>query len=197
MSSDDSPHSRTLCWEPIWSAGHSGVGIEHLILSPGEADSKIVAINDEGVPFRLAYRLHWQDDWRLSSARLDLRIGPQQMSLILRTDGQGHWQDSEGGALTALDGCLDLDIWPTPFTKVFPIRRAPMAVGERREFQVAWIDGLVLSVKARTQAYTRLDETRYRFESLDGEPFQAEFEVDDEGIIVDYPRLFRRIDAES
>jgi hypothetical protein len=96
-----------------------------------------------------------------------------------------------------LDGCMDLDIWPTPFTNSFPIRREPMAVGERREFRMAWIHGLDMTVHPQTQAYTRLADRLYLFENLDGSGFRAELPVEDEGILMDYPDLFRRVATPS
>lgn len=44
------------------------------------------------------------------------------------------------------------------------------------------------------QAYTLLGEGRYRFEAL-GANFEAEIRVDCDGLVEDYPGLFRRLDA--
>jgi len=190
-----SPIPRTVCWIPSWSASHPDVGIEHLRLSEGQADGLVVAIDDERGPFRLHYRLSWDAQWCLRDAALSL-IGGEGVAartMGLATDGQGHWTDDRGAALPALEGCLDIDIWPTPFTNSFPIRRVSLAVGERREFRMAWVDGTALTVRPQAQAYTRLDERRYRFESLDGSGFTADLEVDEHGLVVDYPGLFRRV----
>ena len=58
---------------------------------------------------------------------------------------------------------------------------------------MAWVDGTALTVRAQAQAYTRLDDRLYRFESLNGSGFTADLTVDEDGIVIDYPRLFRRI----
>ncbi|WP_431265293.1 putative glycolipid-binding domain-containing protein [Roseateles chitinivorans] len=189
------PLPRTVCWIPLWRAAQPGVGIEHLRLSDGHADGVVIAVDEEGGPFRLAYRLDWDERWRLHEARLSLidGEGASLRSMHLKTDGDGHWQDGAGRALADLDGCLDIDIWPTPFTNSFPIRRVPLAVGERRGFRMAWVDGTALTVRAQAQAYTRLDDRLYRFESLNGSGFTADLPVDEDGIVIDYPRLFRRI----
>jgi len=88
---------------------------------------------------------------------------------------------------------LDIDIWPTPFTNSFPIRREPMAVGERRQFRMTWVFAPDLTVYPQPQAYTRLAERLYLFENLDGSGFRAELRVDEDGVVLDYPGLFRRI----
>ncbi len=186
-----------VCWAPTWNPAAQGAGLEHMLLSPGSADGVVLAVDGAQGPFRLAYRLQWDAaDWRLRGAELSVRIGhgAGDRSLRLRTDGQGRWQDGRGRALGELDGCLDLDIWPTPFTNTFPVRRQPMRIGERREFLVAWVDGVDLrTVKPQRQAYTRLAERRYLFESLDGSGFSAELPVDADGLVLDYPGLFRRV----
>lgn len=189
-----SQSSRTVCWIPLWNAAQAGVGIEHLLLSDGRAEGIVIAIDEESGPFRLAYRLDWDERWRLREATLSLidGEGASPRSMHLRTDGDGHWQDGEGRALADLDECLDIDIWPTPFTNSFPIRRAPLAIGERREFRMAWIDGTTLTVRAQAQAYKRLGERLYRFESLDGSGFVADLPVDEDLLVLDYPGLFKR-----
>jgi hypothetical protein len=111
----------------------------------------------------------------------------------LQTDGEGRWRDGIGQRLAELDGCLDIDIWPTPFTNSFPIRRRPIAVGERQEFRMAWVFGPDLTIRPQPQGYTRLAERLYLFESLDGSGFKAELPVDEDGIVLDYPGLFQRV----
>jgi hypothetical protein len=184
--------TRTICWAPTWNKARSGAGLEHLLLSAGAADSVVLAVDEDKGPFRLAYRLRWDDAWRLRHAELTVSTELSTTRLHLETDGAGHWRDDRG-PLSELEGCRDIDIWPTPFTNSFPIRREPMAVGERRVFRMAWIFAPDLTVQAQPQAYTRLDERRYLFESLDGSGFRAELPVGDDGIVIDYPHLFQRV----
>jgi hypothetical protein len=113
----------------------------------------------------------------------------------LQTDGTGRWNDGFGRRLDELDGCLDIDIWPTPFTNSFPIRRRPLAVGERGEFRVVWVFGPDLTIKPQPQAYTRAGERVYLFEGLDGSGFEAELTMDEDGVVLDYPGLFERVVA--
>lgn len=178
---------------PIWDESREGVGLEHLLLREGSADSVVLAFDEQGRPFRLAYELTWDQSWRLRDARLAVTTEAGMRSLRLETDGNGHWRDGEARALPALGGCIDIDIWPTPFTNTFPIRRQPLAVGERREFVMAWVSAPELSVRPVRQAYTRLSDRVYLFENLDGSGFRAELPVDDDDIVLNYPGIFRRI----
>ena len=185
---------RAISWTPIWDESREGIGLEHLLLREGSADSVVLAFDEHGRPFRLAYQLTWdQSSWRLRDARLAVTTEPAMRSLRLETDGKGHWRDGEARVLPALDGCIDIDIWPTPFTNTFPIRRQPMAVGERREFIMAWVSAPELSVRPLRQAYTRLSDRLYVFENLDGSGFRAELPVDEDDVVLDYQGVFRRI----
>lgn len=185
--------TRTICWTPLWNKNREGAGLEHLLLKERAADSVVLAFDEERGPFRLTYRLTWDESWQLRNAELVLATERSTRSLTLRTDGQGHWRDADDRALAALDGCMDVDIWPTPFTNSFPIRREPMAIGERRQFLMAWIFAPDLTVHPQPQAYTRLADRLYLFENLDGSDFRAELAVDEDGIVLDYPDLFRRV----
>ncbi|MDX5445055.1 MAG: putative glycolipid-binding domain-containing protein [Zoogloeaceae bacterium] len=187
------PAFRDLCWVSTWSPAHSGAGLEHVRVAPGEADSVLVAIDEDGIPFRMAYRLHWDDHHVLRQADLTAHKGSRSRSLSLRVDGAGRWLGGDGQHLDFLDGCIDIDIWPTPFTNSFPIRRSQLQIGERREFCMAWIAAPDLTIQAKAQAYTRLADRLYLFESLDGSGFTAELAVDEAGFVLDYPCLFTRV----
>jgi hypothetical protein len=190
-------NARAVCWTPTWNKNHEGIGLEHLLLTAGTADSVVLAIDDLHGPFRLRYRLTWDEAWRLRDAELVSATEQLTRTLSLHTDGKGHWRDHDGRFIDDLDGCLDIDIWPTPFTNSFPIRREPMVVGERRQFRMAWICAPELTVQAQGQAYTRLADRLYLFEALDGSGFSAELPVDEDGIVLDYPKLFRRVTVDA
>ena len=185
--------SRTICWTPIWNKQREGIGLEHLLLNDGMADSVVLAFDEAQWPFRLTYHLTWDESWRLNAAELVCATERSTQSLRLRSDGRGHWRDGDDRAIDALDGSMDVDIWPTPFTNTFPIRRQSLAIGERRQFLMAWIFAPDLTVRPQPQAYTRLADRLYLFENLDGSDFRAELPVDEDGIVLDYPGLFRRV----
>jgi uncharacterized protein len=69
-----------------------------------------------------------------------------------------------------------------------PIRRLALVPGESAEISVAYFDG------TEPQRYTCLEKGSggglYRFLSLDGE-FTADLPVDADGLVLDYPRLFK------
>lgn len=177
----------------MWSPGHVGHGLEQAILTENSAQSVLLAFDENGTPFCLTYRLGWDHRSRLLLADLEARKGAQTLTLGLRTDGEGHWQGARGERLPHLDGCIDIDIWPTPLTNSFPLWRSQMQIGQRQEFRMAWVAAPDLTVEAKPQAYTRLAERLFLFESLDGSGFKAELPVDQDGLVTDYPDLFLRV----
>jgi uncharacterized protein len=188
---------REIGWRALWNKNCEGAGLEQLLLAARKANSVVLAFDEECGLFRLRYRLTWDHAWQLRAANLVVEMEHVTRSLSLQTDGQGHWQHGDGQVIAALDGCIDVDIWPTPFTNSFPIRREPLAIGERRQFRMAWISAPDLTVRPQLQAYTRLANQRYRYESLDGSGFKAELAVDEDGIVLDYPDLFQRVKAHA
>ena len=169
-----------------------GDGIEHLDIVPdadGVAVTSVVAGSYEGTPFGLRYRLALDAGWRLRRAELGTTAGAH---LLLEADGAGRWTDGAGVVRDDLAGAIDIDIVATPFTNTLPIRRLAFSRGESRDIAAAWISLPDFAVQREPQRYTALEPGRlYRFLALDG-GFTADLPVDEDGIVTDYPGLFRR-----
>ncbi len=179
-----------------WSSAQ-GTSIEHLTLAERSADGVVVGVDDDGKPFRFAYELAWDDSWRLHSARVAV-IGEQgSRALALKTDGNGHWFDQADHRLPELSGAIDIDLAVSPFTNTFPIRRLGLRKGASAEIKVAYVAVPSLALTAVTQRYTHLGpgpdgRPRWRYEGFPA-GFTADIVVDAEGLVVDYPGLFRRL----
>ena len=180
---------RNVRWTP-WSGAEAG--LEHLDLAPDSegvvATGVVIGSSDRG-PFALSYRARVDAGWRLRDATLATTSGLQ---LSLSVDGRGRW--TEGGRpRPELEGCVDVDIACTPFTNTLPIRRLALRRGESAEIRVAYVAVPDLALTFAPQRYTCLDPgRRYRFESLEN-GFTAELPVDPQGLVLDYPGLFRRL----
>jgi uncharacterized protein len=183
----------------LWAAWE-GPGLEHLRLtvdaSGVRADSLIIAVDDNGRPFRGGFTIECEPGWMLKRVRIELLEDPARR-LALRTDGRGRWVDAGTGAALPLDGCLDVDIYPSPFTNSLPIQRLTgAAIGEPVALDVAWVGLPDLTIRRNRQEYTllerRADGSRWRFRSPDGD-FTAELPVDGGGLVLDYPGIARRL----
>ena len=84
---------RTICWTPTWNKDREGIGLEHLVLDERVADSIVLAFDDEHGPFRLTYRLAWDESWCVRQA--DLSVMTDRSSTIDPTEHR--WQGSLAG----------------------------------------------------------------------------------------------------
>lgn len=139
-----------------------------------------------GPDFGLFYRLKLDENGHTRTVKVERTDG---RSLELFSDGAGNWSDDRAEPLAGLRGAIDVDIWPTPLTNSLPIWRTAWTDGQSHRMAVAWVDATTLAVKRAEQIYTRLDPTRFRFQTAD---FERVVEVDADGLIVDYPELFQR-----
>ena len=170
----------------------SGRGLEHAVFEDRGAggvsfDSVVIGSPEDGTA--IAYSIRCDRSWRVREASVLLVGTPEP--LLLRSDGNGHWWGGEGTPLDALDGCVDIDIVATPLTNTLPIRRLRLRESQSETIRVAYIDLPSLTVRPEEQRYTRLGPRTYRFEAL-GSDFVRDIEVDEQGLILDYPGLFTR-----
>ncbi len=195
--------------EAMWTPW-TGPGLEHLRLTmEGDgvrADGLILGLDEAGQSFRLRYEVRGDLAWQVREVRAE-RLDSPGTQLHLIADGEGSWREANGEARPDLAGSIDVDLTATPFTNTLPIRRLGLERGESAAIAVAWVDAPSLRVTLGRQRYTRLGPAadpllgseaggseavdRYRYESL-GSDFVAELPVDGDGLVLDYPGLFRR-----
>jgi uncharacterized protein len=181
----------------MWQAW-TGVGLESCRVKADSngiyAESLALGVAS-GRPWSVRYTLRCDSDWRSRELGV-VSLDGDGARLALGSDGGGHWVDADGKRLSALDGCLDVDLTSTVFTNTLPIRRLGMVPGWSEEITVVYVrvPGLELSVDR--QRYTCLawgpDGGRYRFEGV-GSGFAAEIAVDGDGFVVEYPKIARRV----
>lgn len=116
----------------------------------------------------------------------------EEPDLWLGTDSHGRWGEMNGEHRRDLDGCIDVDLLCTPFTSTLPIRRLPLHIGDSAEISVARIDVETLGIVPVRQRYTRVDQHLWDFDDLDSGT-SHQFEVDEFGLLRDYPTRFRRV----
>lgn len=182
----------------LWWSMLESPGLEQLHLVVDEhgavADGLVLGVEDD-IPFRLWYQVRTDSDWKVRECLLQVG-GASGRTVHLFADGQGQWTDSEGIACTSLDGCIDLDISRTPFTNTLPIRRLSLSPGQSVDLTVAYFSVPDLSFRPVPQRYTCLSLTPdggiYRYEGLDTN-FTADLPVDAEGLVIDYPGLWKRV----
>jgi hypothetical protein len=139
-------------------------------------------------PYRLQYALETDDGFVTRCLALEVEGPDWKRSLRLERAADGGWTPEIEG----LEEALDCDLGLSPLTNLMPIRRDDLhARGGSRDITVAWVAVPELTVHAARQRYTHVRPGLVRFRSLDGEfeGFEADLEVDGEGLIVKYPDL--------
>lgn len=179
-------------WMPV-----NGPGLEHLRLEQrddGAAASGMVIAVADGVPFRLRYTVICDTGWRVNDVRLSVERQGGLSEIILQSDGEGRWMTEPGEPLPQLDGCTGIDLSATPFTNTLPIRRLGLEPGESAEIDVVYFRLPEAAPQPMHQRYTCLDlgpnGGRFLYESA---TYRAELPVDRDGLVIDYPGVWRRI----
>ena len=79
------------------------------------------------------------------------------------------------------------------FQFIASINRLTPAKNKEGKLNVLYIDVLEEIEKAVNQKYRRLSNNKYKYENIPGD-FEAVILADQEGFIIDYPGLFKRVD---
>jgi hypothetical protein len=192
-------------------AKERGYGTEFadVTLGSGSLAAGGVAIGRTPVPYRVDYRLETGREFITTRLTANCHGQGWQRSLDLRRAEDGTWNATTerhgdapfgppGGDLAALTGALDCDLQMSPLTNSLPVlRHGMLAGGPAREFLMAWVGLPELSVVPSRQRYVPLEPLPdggrvIRYESVDGD-FVAEVTFDADGLVIDYPKLGRRL----
>jgi len=180
--------ARTVRWKS-WD----NTGLEHFCLHMNadtiQGEGVVIGARG-GTPYGLHYRVTTDMQWRTREVWVRMASG---VYLHVFSDGQGHWTDDKRDTMPNLDGCQDVDIAATPFTNTLPIRRLAMSVGNTVELSMAYVPLPSLQMCPDGQRYTRIADHRFLYESGDRD-FSAKLEVDADGLVMDYPGVFRRLE---
>lgn len=159
-------------------------------------------------PYRMDYRLDASSNFVTS--RLEVGVAGLDWSrrLLLKHDGAGVWDveagatgdpglPPPGGDAGLVRGALDCDLGLCPATNLMPVVRHRLHKGPaKRDFLMAWVSVPDLGVHLSRQRYehVRLNGAgavvRYVGEHRD---FVGEVEFDEDGVVIFYPDLARRV----
>lgn len=154
-----------------------------------EINSTIIGYYQNKIYFA-KYFIKTNNKWRTFFVDVKYRINNVENRIRLERKSNTGWllNNIEEHSLS---GCTDVDISVTPFTNTLPVKRLQLAQNEEKKIKVIYINILDKEVKPVIQSYQRISATKYLYQNVPND-FQAEIEVDEFGLVVDYPSLFKR-----
>jgi hypothetical protein len=180
---------RSARWSSI-----DGRGLTHVSLKPDDDGIVIdgVAIGDrEATRYGAYFRIVCDTNWATRRLAVDTTDGHR---IRVASGGDGRWVDGKGTALPEFDGCIDVDLEGTPITNTLPIRRLNLEPGSAAvELRMLYVPFDTFRPLVDEQRYRCVSHLHYRYEAVDGS-FDAGITVDEDGLVVDYPPLFSRLD---
>jgi uncharacterized protein len=182
--------------------------LSDIALAAQRLGAKGVAVGAGPIPYRLDYVLETAPGSVTSRLRVTSRGEGWRRTLDLRRDGAGVWsiaaddegdldRPSPGGDPATLAGALDCDLGLPLVTNAMPVlRHGLLSDGGPVELAMAWVSVPDLSVRPDGQCYafmrTDPDHHVIRHAATDG-TFAADITLDPRGIVIDYPRIARRL----
>jgi len=137
---------------------------------------------------QLTYSVVCDTNWNTLKGQVSGWLGSDRIEIELIVDSEHRWL-LNGIEHPAVMGCVDLDLNFSPSTNLLPLRRLKLRVGEQAEVKAAWLRFSSFELEPLSQAYHRLDESHYRYESSTG--FVADLEVNSVGFVTNYPGIWQ------
>lgn len=177
---------RSILWRRLDLPGHEAARLE---FAGGVWDLAGASIfTHQGRLCRLYYGVVCADDWRTVRARVAGWVGENEVEVAIEARGDGRWR-LNGVECPQVEGCIDVDLNFSPSTNLLPIRRLGLAIGQEAEVRAAWLRFPSFTLEPLPQAYRRLSEDTYRYQSAGGS-FVRDLTVDDVGFVTRYPGFF-------
>ncbi len=153
-------------------------------------DGTVLTLLDDA-PAEVRYAVTCDRSWRTRTCTVRIDHRDRAWRIALEADGTGSWF-RDGTRVDAFEGSIDADLGFSPCTNTIPIRRLAPAIGEEVRITVVWLRFPEFDLLSSEQAYTRIGENLYRFESGPGD-FRAVIETDGLGIVTRYGDLWREV----
>ena len=180
----------------VWSVHETrGFDAAWVVLGHDGLQADGEAIGQRPEPYTVRYRLETDAGWVTRRLSVECRTVAGTASLELQRDAGGWTVDGIGRE--DLSGALDCDLAGCPLTNTMPIRRHDLhRTPADVRLLMAFVEVPTLRVIAHEQRYTtfrpgaayRPAVVRYRSAG-----FQSDLEVDDEAVVLVYPKLGRRV----
>lgn len=169
-------------------------GLERLELLVGDGDIRVnstVLCNEAG-GYRLDHAWLLDREWRTRKLAIEKWSDDGRSSLAIERHGENWWVN--GKARADLEGADEPDVSVTPFCNTLPIRALGESLGAERVIDTVYCDGSDLSVRRSRQRYVRKSPGTVRYIDMGlFAGFEADLQIDRDGIVEIYQGLFERL----
>jgi len=154
-----------------------------------EVNSSIIGTHANEI-YKIEYRIRTNQHWETTFFEIKSQLYNAVEIIDFRKEGKESWYVN-GQTDEKLNGCIDIDISLTPFTNTLPINRLRLSENQDEQIKVLYVDVLGRKMMPVLQKYTKLSPTDYKYENVPND-FESVISVDDLGLVVKYPGLFKR-----
>lgn len=152
----------SILWRRLDTPGHDACRLEETDTG-WRLDGAAVFRHDD-VPARLTYRVACDRAWRSHAGWIRGWLGGHSVDFSIARTPEGVWT-LNGGVVSGLDSCVDLDLGFTPATNLLQLRRLGLADGQAADAPVAWLDAEAGTLQLLAQRYERRQEATYWYEA--------------------------------
>jgi uncharacterized protein len=144
---------------------------------------------EDGWTWAVDYEIRVDDSWCTRRARVRGRSASGERTVVLTTDGHGHWR-VDGEPAPQLDGCLDIDLESSAMTNALPVHRFALRPGDRADSPAAYVRASDLTVQRLEQEYVRVDASGFSYDYTSRAfDFSCRLVYDDAGLALEYPGI--------
>jgi len=180
--------TRTIVWQALsWP---STVVHTHTIDNYIHGHGLAVGKTDSNIPFAMEYDLALSAGWDIREMSIRSLLDKRIIKLVHEGN---QWYNGEGKHLAEFDGVELVDISISPFTNTLPIKRLQFEGEQPQKIDIIYFDENKFSLRRVQQIYSRVDEQTYRYQDTLLPDFTSEITVDEEGLVIDFPGIFRRV----
>jgi hypothetical protein len=182
--------THTVHWKRVDLPGHEVCRLQ--TLPDGWQLTGMAAFRYRRQASKLEYAITCDRQWQTLSAMVTGWVGDRQIDVSVVREPSGVWRLA-GRECPEVFGAIDIDLNFSPSTNLLPIRRLALAIGQSAPVKAAWLRFPSFALEPLEQTYTCLDPHGYLYES--GGRFVAQLDVDDAGLVTNYPEFWVREDA--
>jgi uncharacterized protein len=150
----------------------------------------IVGKTDQAIPVAVEYNVSLTPAWQIQKFSIKSLLDHRIIELVHTGE---KWYESSGKEHEEFAGMQLLDISLTPFTNTLPIKQLAFEGNKLQKIEVIYFDENVFSLRRVQQLYGKVTDTTYRFQDIELPDFAQNIDVDEDGLVIEFPQLFKRI----